>query len=281
MPIRIRGHVETHDAGTDDVQQQGAGNDMAGLADQIEQVGIAFSELERQLSALAARIRTMVPQEAPATQPVEADAAPVQPSDRADHGESVVGDGIPAIAEAEQTGANFFAPSMPAVQAAAYSIEVASPDLAETVPPPPPPTDSAPTPSQRDLLDDQLQAYRDLIAQPQKRDINRWIDEQGGLTCEVGDDNGFQLPAGDSKGLLALIPFDGTRAIVVPAGRLVVEFATSFANVIAMRSVTRQAFELNGSGSGRLQLIEPAYATNVEGDWKLERPGRLGGFSAD
>ncbi len=279
MPIRIRGHVETHAAGTDEVPQQGAGNDMAGLADQFEQVGIVFAELERQLSALAARIRTMVPQAVPTAGPVQADAAPVQSSESAGHGDMLVRDVIPAIAETDRPVVDFFAPTAPTASTTPFSIDTAEPALAETLPPPT--ADTVSHPSQRDLLDDQLQAYRDLIAQPRKSDINRWIDQQGGLTCEVGDDNSFQMPAGDGKGLLALIPFDGTRAIVVPAGRLVVEFATNFANVIAMRSVTRQAFDLNGSGSGKLQLIEPAYATNFHGEWKLERAGRLGGFSAD
>ncbi|MEO7692222.1 MAG: hypothetical protein ABIS51_23255 [Sphingomonas sp.] len=132
-----------------------------------------------------------------------------------------------------------------------------------------------------DHRDKLLEEYRELIAQPRKADINRWIDERGGESVEAAEDGAFQPLGRDSGGLLVLLPLDDQRALVLPGGRLVVDFATSFANVISMRSVTRQAFDLTNDGSGVLQLVEPAFAERRDGVWRLARPGRLAGLKPD
>lgn len=126
-----------------------------------------------------------------------------------------------------------------------------------------------------------LEAYRGLIAQPRKSDINRWAEEFGGIVCEVTDDAAFQVTSREAGGLLVLVPVNDDEAIVVPSGRLVVDFATSYANVIAMRSVTKNSFELTQDGTGVLRLIEPAVAERSGDTWRLAQAGVVSGLKPD
>lgn len=141
---------------------------------------------------------------------------------------------------------------------------------------------SEPTPAQaatseRDV--EVLDEYRKLIAQPRKAEINRWTDEQEGESCEATEDGAFRPLDREAGGLLVLLPLGRDRAMVLPAGRMVVDFATNFANSLSLRSVTRQTFELVEDGSGVLRLVEPAYAERREGVWRLTSPGRLSGLN--
>jgi len=131
--------------------------------------------------------------------------------------------------------------------------------------------------SERDV--EVLGEYRKLIAQPRKAEINRWTDDHQGESCEATEDDAFRPLDRDAGGLLVLLPLGGDRAMVLPAGRLVVDFATNFANSLSLRSVTRQTFELVEDGSGVLRLMEPAYAERREGVWRLTSPGRLSGLN--
>lgn len=122
--------------------------------------------------------------------------------------------------------------------------------------------------------------YRQLIAQPQKSEINRWADENGGEACEVHEDGTFHALSRDAGGLLILLRIDADRAVVLPGGRLVADFATNFANAISMRSVTRDCFDLVNDGSGVIRLIEPALARRSDGRWQLARAGKAAGFTS-
>ena len=124
-----------------------------------------------------------------------------------------------------------------------------------------------------------LPDYRALLARPRKADINSWIKAQAGQNCEFRDDNGLVLTVWDGSGLLVLVPIDDAVAIIVPGSRMVVEFATSFANLLSMRAVTRHAFHLSPDGLGALQLVSPALAEWVDGQWHLTQPGTLAGFT--
>jgi hypothetical protein len=79
--------------------------------------------------------------------------------------------------------------------------------------------------------------------------------------------------------LVAFAVSDGT-GLLVPGGRMAVEFATSFASPISMRSVTRDCFELTADGTGVLRLLEPARVTARYENWELVSPGRLAGFTS-
>lgn len=134
-----------------------------------------------------------------------------------------------------------------------------------------PATDSTPS-----LIDD----YRQLIAEPRKNEINRWVDERGGMSCMVSEDGTIFPLAREAGGLLVVLrTTDGTE-LLVPGGRMAVEFATSFASPISMRSVTRDCFELSGDGTGILRLIEPAQIHSYGEGWSLVSPGRLSGFTS-
>lgn len=122
--------------------------------------------------------------------------------------------------------------------------------------------------------------YRKLIAQPRKADIKRWIDGQRGEPCEVLEDGSFQTSR-DGSGLLVKIELDDARALILPGGRLVVDFATNFANPLSLRSVTRQTFDLEPDGTGVLRIVEPAYAEYHGGAWRLASAGRLAGLTGD
>lgn len=139
----------------------------------------------------------------------------------------------------------------------------------------PPPSQAATSEREVEVLDE----YRKLIAQPRKAEINRWTDDHDGESCEATDDGTFRPLDREAGGLLVLLPLGRDRAMVLPAGRMVVDFATNFANALSLRSVTRQTFELVEDGSGVLRLVEPAYAERLEGVWRLSSPGRLSGLN--
>lgn len=248
--------------------------EIVALADQIDQLGTAFAEVQRQLSSLTARIRAMAPVDVrsdEAVAPPGQSPLPVVVTMRNDVMSALAAQEARPF-DAEPLAAPVHAEETVQVEEAIATIDTpATPSVAEAF------TD----PAKVDHLQDILQSYRDLIAQPVKNEINRWITQAGGLSCEVADDGRFNLPGGDAKGLLALIPLDGQSAIILPAGRLVVDFTSNFANVIAMRAVTRSAFELTAGGGGKMQLIDPAYARWDGREWRLDRPGRIGGLSSD
>lgn len=125
---------------------------------------------------------------------------------------------------------------------------------------------------------DLLSEYRSLIAQPRKADINRWIEDHRGESCEALEDGAFRTLDRDAGGLLTLLPLNDEAAMILPAGRLVVDFATNFASSLSLRSVTRQTFEFAEDGSGVLRLIEPAFAARREGVWRLTKSGKLSGL---
>ena len=129
-------------------------------------------------------------------------------------------------------------------------------------------------------LDEVLSAYRRLIEHPRKNEINRWADELGGQGYEVAEDGSLYPSSRDAGGLLVLLPVDTGRAIIVPGGRLIVDFATSYSDVMAMRGVTRETFELIGDDTGILRLVEPAHAARNGEGWHLVRPGTLTGLKS-
>jgi len=264
VDISAKGDHQPSDCGGG--QQGISRTEMVAVADQIDQLGMVFAEMQRQLLGLTALIRTLADVRsgevvAMAEQSVLRAGLPMRKDDMQGQAapESALFDAEPFAApvHAEETIATVGAPSTPSL------------------------ADVFSDPMQVDHLQEIVQSYRDLIAQPVKNEINRWIAQAGGLSCEVVDDDRFHLPGGDSKGLLALMPLAGQSAIILPAGRLVVDFTSNFANVIAMRAVTRHAFDLIGGGGGKMQLIEPAHATFIGDEWRLDRPGKIGGFSSD
>lgn len=123
--------------------------------------------------------------------------------------------------------------------------------------------------------------YRELIAEPRKNEINRWSDEAGGWACELQENGSVRPLARESGGLLVLIAGKDDVGIIVPGGRLVVDFPTDFANIIAMRRVTRDAFELINDGTGVMRLTEAAVAKRAGDRWQLVRAGKLAGLKSE
>ncbi|MFK3889752.1 hypothetical protein [Sphingomonas sp. NPDC079357] len=147
----------------------------------------------------------------------------------------------------------------------------------------PPPLPPEPRPDDEEVTidaDELIENYRTLIAQPRKTEINRWIETAGGQGCELDEDGSFQTVARDDAPLLILVPLTDRLAVVVPSARLVLDFATSFADSLALRPALRQSFELDADGSGMLRLIEPAIAVRTERTWRIKMPGRLAGLAS-
>lgn len=226
---------------------------LVNLLEQVRRVDVAVEVLRTQIGRMANTPASDRPAPAAKPAPVVAD---VRPSSAAERGTS--GHDLAAVPDRPQ-----HRDSAPTVRPVAFPDAVPPPQVGG---------------SQSDKL---LDEYRALIAQPRKADINRWIDERSGESIEATDDGSFQPLGRDSGGLLVLLAVDDQSALILPGGRLVVDFATSFANAISMRSVTRQAFELTNDGSGVLRLVEPALAERRDGIWRLARPGRLAGLKPD
>ena len=127
--------------------------------------------------------------------------------------------------------------------------------------------------------DELADAYRTLIAQPRKGEIARWFEDVGGVGCEIGDDDSFQLVGRGDGARLMLVPMTESVAMVLPSPLMVADFPTSFADVLTARTVVRRSFDLDADGSGALRLVEPAQAVLREGTWRLRQPGRLAGLA--
>lgn len=225
------------------------GTDARAAVAQLELVGSRLSAIERQLNTISV--------------PTLAQPAPSWPT-------AVASSPVPTSAEpVERTIPQQDEADLPPVKTDKLILDSASSATEGT----PPWVDSR--------AKDILEKYRKLIAQPRKAEINRWADELGGQSCEVTEDDGFQLLDRDSGALLVLLELDEQTAIVVPGGRLVVDFATNFSNAISMRSVTRQTFELVNDGSGILRVLEPAFVKRKNDAWVLLREGRISGLNAD
>lgn len=127
--------------------------------------------------------------------------------------------------------------------------------------------------------DELADAYRTLIAQPRKGEIARWFEDVGGVGCEIGDDDAFQLVGRGDGARLMLVPMTENTAMVLPSPLMVADFPVSFADVLTARTVVRRGFDLDADGSGALRLVEPAEAVLREGIWRLRKPGRLAGLA--
>ena len=125
-----------------------------------------------------------------------------------------------------------------------------------------------------------LDQYRELIARPQRQEINRWADTLGGMSIEALEDGSFRPLARDAGGLLILLPVTADHALVLPGGRMVVDFATSYATSLNLRPITKQAFAFETDGSAVLRLDAPAMAERGGETWRLVRPGRISGLAA-
>ena len=186
----------------------------------------------------------------------------------------------PAPSDAEPIPARAPAPAPPAA--------IPLPD--DPSPPPLPPlvgsdaatgTDTPATADRLPSIDPEplVVAYRALIAQPRRADITRWLDEHDGKGCEVGEGETLQLVGKEAGAPLALLPLSSDWGLVVPSGRTVVDFPTSYTDGLTLRLKTRGSFELEADGATGLRLLAPAVARRIEGRWRIEEPGRLGGFA--
>lgn len=127
--------------------------------------------------------------------------------------------------------------------------------------------------------DDLIEQYRELIAKPRKNEITRWFDSLEGIPCEATDENVFHTVDRGDGARLMLVQLTERFGLVLPSALMVVDFATSFSDVLSARSATRKTFALDADGSGTLRLVEAATAVLMDGNWKLKAPGRLAGLA--
>lgn len=141
--------------------------------------------------------------------------------------------------------------------------------------------DAEPNPGieQSNAFANSVETYRELIARPRKNDIVRWFEEAGGLPCEATDEGLFQLVERGEGARLTLLPLTDRFALVLPSALMVVDFPTSFADVLSARAAVRQTFDLDADGSGTLRLVQPALAMLADGVWRLKTSGRLAGLA--
>lgn len=128
--------------------------------------------------------------------------------------------------------------------------------------------------------DDLVEAYKDLIARPRKNEIARWFEEHNAVPCEATDDNALQLVGRGDGARLMLVPLTEKLAIVLPSALMVVDFATSFSDILSARSAVRQIFALDADGSGTLRLVQTATAVLSDGVWRLKAQGALAGLAS-
>jgi len=240
---------------------QALAGELKDIADQIGKFDIVFSDIQAQLDA--------VRQAKPAAPAPEPEAREVRST-------------------TEPVSSPTPAPQRPAREEHAAAATSPRPAIHESVVAADPPVDA--TASTRGGLDvdaglERLKPlvteYRELIAEPRKNEINRWSDERGGWSCEFREDGTLRPVTREAGGLLVLIARDDDVGIIVPGGRLVVDFPTDFATTIALRRVTREAFELVNDGTGMLRLMEAAVATRVGDTWQLVRAGKLAGLKSE
>jgi hypothetical protein len=245
--------------GREDPLHQVFASELKDIADQIGRFDIVFSEVQAQLNA-ARQAKPAAPapaaQEAPALAQQVSSPAPVP--QRSAWGEEAAPAPSPRpplvdsdVSSAPAAGGGASAGGEPHLDAA---LEALQPLVSE---------------------------YRALIAEPRKNEINRWSDQAGGWACEIQEDGSVRPLAREAGGLLVLIGGSDDVGIIVPGGRLVVDFPTDFANTIAMRRVTREAFELINDGTGVLRITEAAVAKRSGDRWQLVQAGKLAGLKSE
>lgn len=234
------------------------------LAAHHESVLARFAVIEDELDALQRLARRSPEPTAsqPPLPPAPAVAGPPVPSFWRDSG---AGNPAPP-APPRQSTALPLTPPLPTPQPFAFA------PPAPTPPAEPPPPD----PGQRSAA--VLARYRELLPQPQRAEINRWADELGGVSVEVGDDGHFRRLPREAGGLLVAVPIDDATAIVVPGGRLVVDFSTSYTSTLALRPLIKETFGLVTDGGGVMRLVEPALAVFDGDGWRLTKPGCISGL---
>ena len=126
-------------------------------------------------------------------------------------------------------------------------------------------------------IDALVAGYREKIAGRSRGPIRDWLQENNGFTLQAGDGDSLVR---SEQGLIAAIPIDDQRALLVPSAGFVVDFATQYApNQLGLKQVMRNVFEPVADRGGDMKLLAPAIARRQGEEWLLERPGRLGGFT--
>lgn len=255
------------------------GNAVVQLHEQIASFDVVFSDMQEQLSQIgdglqdirAGRSHSSATAAAPPASPALQSSHAIESASAAAFiRSSAEPDGIAEVLPSEVDSAYAPPPEPPPPPVPAFGSE----------PYPTEPTQPAERAPVTDSSSSLINEYRQLIAEPRKNEINRWVDERGGMSCMVSEDGTIFPLTRDAGGLLVVLRTSDGTDLLVPGGRMAVEFATSFASPISMRSVTRDCFELIGDGTGILRLLEPARIRSLGEGWSLVSPGQLSGFTS-
>jgi hypothetical protein len=139
------------------------------------------------------------------------------------------------------------------------------------------PSPMVPLVSSSDNIEGLVAGYREMIAGRSKAPIREWLTKHGSITLDISDD-GILIPS--DSGLIAAVPIEGHKAILLPTASFVVDFATRFAgSKISMRQVMRNCFDAVADNSGDMKLQTPGIARREGDRWVLEQPGQLSGFT--
>lgn len=147
-------------------------------------------------------------------------------------------------------------------------------DIAQPVPDDRSPPVLADDPRVAALIDQ----YRDLVSQPSRVTIRDWLATNNAITADAIEAD--IVAASTEPGLIALIKLTDQRAILLPSARFVVDFATRYAENLALRQATRDVFEPVIDNASTMRLVEPAVVHADSRGWIVIKPGKIGGFKA-
>lgn len=139
------------------------------------------------------------------------------------------------------------------------------------------PAPTMPTAASSRVNSDSEAAYRDMAAQATYSSFMAWAERFGAEAVEAQGDN---LVRGATLANAAMVVVSaGATASLYPGAQIIGDFSTRYHEVMALRDVVGENFELEASGGSKLKLLAPARLAPRHNGWTLVERGRLGGMS--
>lgn len=126
-----------------------------------------------------------------------------------------------------------------------------------------------------------IDAYRELIASPDRAKIIAWLDQHRARRLVPEEAGELRLATDDEASWVSALPLPDSRYLLLPSADMAVELHSIAENAFTLRRHVKDAFKADPAGGQQMQLTRAGYARIVDGIWQLDQPGLLGGVGSD